>query len=394
MRLATVRLGQYELLLELASGGMGAVYVARQVGAGGFERLVAVKLLHPHLQAIHEYRDMLHDEAHLASVLRHPNVVPVIDVGEVDGGIFLVMEYVDSMSFAALVKRALDLGVRMPQRAVSRILIDSLTGLHAAHDAVDMHGRPLHVVHRDFSPQNIVVAVDGSSRLIDFGVAKARRRLTETQQGIVKGKYAYMSPEQAMGQPLDRRTDIFSGGILLWEALTGKRLFRAEDDTETLRLVLKGHIPRPSSVEPTVAPWLDTVVMRALARDRHARYQTAAEFAEALEAASTPAPARDVAALLHAYCGDRLNARKKKLHTILEGATERLAPARIPRVPPVGPRKATLTPHSSPPEVDTTGDEPTLTTSAAAHSHRRAIRLADESHSGPDLRQPLSRARA
>ncbi|MGH7298775.1 MAG: serine/threonine-protein kinase, partial [Polyangiaceae bacterium] len=191
-----LQLGNYEALLQLATGGMATVYVARQIGAAGFERLVVVKRVHPHLLSNREFYDMFRDEARVAAMLHHPNVVPVTDVVEADGELFLVMEYIDSVALSTLEKAAADLGQRLPPAAAVRVMIDALSGLHAAHEAHDMRGNRLEIVHRDVSPQNIVVGIDGSSRIIDFGVAKARHRLTETKSGSLKGKYGYMSPEQ------------------------------------------------------------------------------------------------------------------------------------------------------------------------------------------------------
>ena len=192
-----MHLGNYEPLLQLATGGMATVYVARQSGAAGFERLVVVKRVHPHLLANREFSDMFRDEARLAAMLHHPNVVAVTDVVESEGELFLVMEYVDSVALSTLLKTSVDKRERLPPPVVVRILVDALAGLHAAHEAIDMRGNRLEIIHRDVSPQNVIVGSDGSSRLIDFGVAKARHRLTETKSGSLKGKYGYMSPEQA-----------------------------------------------------------------------------------------------------------------------------------------------------------------------------------------------------
>ena len=323
-------LGNYEPLLQLATGGMATVYVARQFGAAGFERLVVVKRVHPHLLSNREFYDMFRDEARVAAMIHHPNVVPVTDVVEADGELFLVMEYVDSSALSTLLKATGDMGQRLPPAAAVRILVDTLSGLHAAHEAIDMRGNRLEIVHRDVSPQNVVVGGDGASRLIDFGVAKARHRLTETKSGSLKGKYGYMSPEQAKAQPVDRRADLFSAGIVLWEALTGARLFRGDNEFDTIRRIVESPVPAPSSIAPAVPKPLDAVVLKALARDREQRFRTAAEFVEALEAAYFPAPVRDVAAIVKAFCGDRLASRRATLQAMLEGRIEPLSQSRIP----------------------------------------------------------------
>jgi serine/threonine-protein kinase len=322
---APMRLGNYEPLLELASGGMATVFVARQVGAGGFERLVVVKRVHPHLLVNKDFYDMFKDEGRVAAMLHHPNVVPVIDVVESGGELFLVMEYVESTSLATLMATTSAMGQRLPPPIVARVMHDTLSGLHAAHETVDIRGNRLEIVHRDFSPQNIVVGIDGSSRLIDFGVAKARHRLTETRSGSLKGKLGYMAPEQASSGALDRRADLFSAGIVLWEALTGKRLFRGENEFETIHRIKEQLIDPPSVYAPAVSAQLDAVVLRSLARDRDDRFQTAAAFLEALETAQPPAATRDVASILKAYCGERLEARRGTLLAMLEGRMDPLS---------------------------------------------------------------------
>ena len=320
-----LRLGNYEPLLELASGGMATVYIARQVGAAGFERLVVIKRVHRHHLGNREFYRMFVDEARVASLVRHPNVVPVIDTVEQEGELFLVMEYVESSALSTLLKTAARERDRLPPTIAARILADTLAGLHAAHEAVDMRGVQLHIVHRDVSPQNVVVGVDGTSRLIDFGVAKAAHRLTETRSGSLKGKLAYMSPEQAMGQDVDRRVDIFAAGVALHEALTGRRLFQGENDLDTMRRITEMPVPDPSAIAPGIPLQLDAVVQRALRRDPNERFQTAAQFLDALEAAIVPAPAREVGAYMMAKCGDRLVERRARLQEIVEGSANPLS---------------------------------------------------------------------
>jgi len=312
-------LGGYEPLVELATGGMATVYAARRVGAGGFERLVVIKRVHQHLLSSTEFRDMFRDEARVAAQIHHPNVVPVIDVVEWRGELLLVMEYVDSSALATLLKVVRRARRQLPPSIVAKIIADTLAGLHAAHEAVDMRGQRLELVHRDVSPQNILVAADGSSRLIDFGVAKARHRITETRSGSLKGKYAYMSPEQAQGREIDRRADLFSVGAVLFEALTGDALFKGQNEFETMQRIMEAPVPNPSSCAPGIPAELDAVVHRALARDREDRYQTAAQMAEDLERVVRPASTREVATFLETWCGDRLARRRAALQAILEG---------------------------------------------------------------------------
>ena len=320
-----LRLGNYEPLLELASGGMATVFVARRLGAAGFEHICVIKRVHRYLLNNREFYDMFRDEARVASLVRHPNVVPVVDVVEEGGELFLVMDYIEGSALATLRKAANDAGKKLAPAIVSRVVCDALAGLHAAHEVVDVRGVKLDVVHRDVSPQNVLIGVDGSSRIIDFGVAKARNRLTETKSGSLKGKYSYMAPEQARGQEIDRRTDLFAMGVVLWEALTGDRLFRGENDLDTLRRIVEIPIPDPSSVEPDVPKAADAVVQKALARDPDERYATAAEFEDALARALPPAPYREVAAAVQDLCADRLRERREELREMLEGRVPPLA---------------------------------------------------------------------
>jgi serine/threonine protein kinase len=319
------RLGNYEPLLELASGGMATVYVARQVGAAGFERLVVIKRVHRHHLGNREFYRMFLDEARVASLVRHPNVVSVIDTVEEGGELFLVMEYVESCALSTLLKTVAHEQDRLPPAIACRIMADTLAGLHAAHEATDMRGQRLELVHRDVSPQNVIIGVDGGSRLIDFGVAKAAHRLTETRSGSLKGKLAYMSPEQAMGKEVDRRVDLFAAGVALHEALTGRRLFQGENDLDTMRRITEMPVRDPSSIAPGVPRSLDVVVQRALVRDPNGRFQTAAEFLEALEGAIQTAPLREVAAYMHSKCGDRIDERRIRLKEIVEGQVQPLS---------------------------------------------------------------------
>jgi serine/threonine-protein kinase len=324
------RLGNYELLLEIASGGTATVGIAVYRGAAGFERLVVIKRVHRQLTRDPEFTAMLTDEARLASSIRHLNVVPVIDVLRVDDEVILVMDYVDSVTLSQLGKEAAQEKRRLPAPVVSRILVDTLVGLHEAHEALDIRRQPLGIVHRDVSPQNILVGDDGVARVIDFGIAKARSRLARTAAGIIKGKCAYMAPEQVDGQTVDRRCDVFAAGIVLWEALTGARLFRGDDEFDEMRRVMKAPIPAPSTVVAELGPDVDALLSHALARPVDARFQTALAFARALEHAIPPAPARAVAEQVEALCGPELDYRHSRLAAILGDEIDKLSP-RSPR---------------------------------------------------------------
>ena len=277
------QVGRYEVLTKLAAGGMAEVYAARVQGTLGFSRLLALKLLYPNLVHEEQFLTMFLDEARLAARIHHPNVAATLDVGDSEGGIpYLVMEYIEGDHLGQILGRADALGERLPVPIAMRIVSDALNGLAAAHQLCDDRGAPLNLVHRDISPHNIMVGCDGVARLTDFGVAKAEDRLTQTRTGIVKGKLSYMAPESASSGHSDARSDLFSMGIVLWESLTGQRLFRGENAAQTLQLILHAPIPAPSSVDPALAP-LDALLARALDRDPDKRFQTADAFLTELE---------------------------------------------------------------------------------------------------------------
>jgi len=240
--------------------------------------------------------------------------------------VILVMDYVDSVALSQLLKTAQRTGQPVPLPIVSRIVRDALVGLHEAHEAVDIRRQPLGIVHRDVSPQNIIVGVDGSSRVIDFGIAKARSRIARTRAGIIKGKCGYMSPEQVDGQEVDRRCDVFAAGIVLWEAITGTRLFRGEDEFDEMRRVMTAPIPPPSSLVVACSPDVDALLGHALARRSDERFQTALAFARALEHAIPPAPPAAVSSFVEAVCAPELDYRYARLLAILGPELEKLSP--------------------------------------------------------------------
>ena len=276
----------YRLLGRIASGGMGAVYLGVHNDDADFSRLVAIKIIHSHLAENRIFVDMLYDEAQVASNIDHPNVVGIIDVGAFRGRNFVVMPYIEGGTLSELVRRQQR---HLPMALVTRVITEALHGLHAAHSLVDTQGQPLGLVHRDVSPGNIMIGIDGITRVIDFGVAKAASRITQTAPGTVKGKFAYMAPEQAMGEPVDCRADVFSAGVVLWTVLTGKRLFNGKNSAHTIRNLMSADIVPPSRVRPKVPAVLDRVCMRALHRVREKRYQSAAAMAEDLQRAALAA---------------------------------------------------------------------------------------------------------
>lgn len=331
-------LGSYQTLLKLASGGMGVVYVARHLAARGVERLVVVKRIHAHLLEDREVAAMLVDEARTSSQIRHPNVVPVDDAVESGSELMLVQPFIESVDLSALLKAAARAGEQLAPAVVSRVVGDLLAGLDGAHHAVDLRGEPLMLVHRDVSPHNVLVGSDGRGRVIDFGVARAARRLTVTQSGVLKGKVPYMAPEQLRRQPVDARADVYAAGVVLYEALAGRRPFDGDDEADTLLSVLMGDPEPVSRLAPGVPAAIDAVLERALARSPDSRYASAAELAEALASAIPPAPARDVAAVVERFAGEDLRARREQIKAALDAlerppAPEALAPG-SPRAAP------------------------------------------------------------
>lgn len=310
-------MGRYLMFDAIASGGMASVHFGRLLGAVGFSRTVAIKHLHSHYSGDPEFVSMFVDEARLASRIQHPNVAAPLDVVLEDSGeIFLVMEYIHGETLARLLGNARASKQTIPLSVSASIMNEALHGLHAAHEAVDEAGQPLGVVHRDFSPHNIMVGVDGGARVLDFGIAKAVSRCQSTRQGLLKGKLSYMAPEQMRGEPVDRRLDVFAAGIVLWEALTQRRLFKPDDAAAAFYLITAATIPPPSTVKPDLPPALDKIVMKALERDLDKRFQTALEFADALEEAIPLASHRKVGELVERLCSEGLGKRAEKVSNI------------------------------------------------------------------------------
>ncbi len=271
------RIARYDVLVPIASGGMAVVYLAHQRGAGGFGRDVAIKLVHLHLRDNPEWSAALLAEAKLAARIRHPNVVQTLDVGEDPDGDYLVMEYVEGATFASMIGHAFALPEKtLPLGVAVKVLADALAGLHAAHELTDEQGAPLGVVHRDFSPQNVLVGLDGIARLSDFGVAKAADRAGFTATGTIKGKFAFMSPEQVRARPLDRRSDVWSAGVVAWEMLAGRRMFeRGIDEASMLLRIASESPPSLEAANPRVPKELSAVVTHALRRDLDERTPSA-----------------------------------------------------------------------------------------------------------------------
>src|SRR3954469_4198961 len=275
-------LGSYQLVSQLAVGGMAEIYIARTRGLGGFEKLVALKLLHRNYSSDPDFVQMLVDEAKLAVQLTHANIVQTFDLGRVDDQYYIAMELIDGVDLYKLLRRASERPVDFPFEVAAFICAEVCAGLDYAHRKRDSKGRPLSIVHRDVSPQNVLVGFDGGVKLVDFGIAKAAMRSQQTAAGVIKGKYYYMSPEQAWGDKIDARTDIFSAGILLYEMLVGQMLYMEEDIEKLLDVVRKANIPPPSSQRMGVPRELEQVVMRALKKRADDRWPSAGELSTAL----------------------------------------------------------------------------------------------------------------
>jgi eukaryotic-like serine/threonine-protein kinase len=297
------RVGRYLLCDQIGSGGMATIHLARLLGPQGFSRTVAIKQLHPQFAQNPQFVAMLLDEARLAVRVRHVNVVSPLDIVATESELFIVMDYVNGESLANLLAAS---EVPPPPTFAAAILVQALLGLHAAHEATREQGDALGLVHRDVSPQNILVGQDGVARMVDFGIAKAVARTQTTDGGMVKGKLGYMAPEQIKLEPVDRRSDLFSAGVVLWEALTGDGLFVSDTLGGSIERILHGEIAPPSRFNPAVTPELDAVVLKALERNRDARFQDAMSMAAALQGATPLASALEVIDWVEKLAGPEL----------------------------------------------------------------------------------------
>jgi serine/threonine-protein kinase len=295
---------------------MATVHFGRLVGPAGFSRAVAIKRLHPQFARDPEFVAMFIDEARLAARISHPNVVPTLDVVAIDAELFLVMEYVRGASLSHLIRAARARGALIPPRIAAGIACGILQGLHAAHEARDEMGEGLEIVHRDVSPQNVMVDVDGVARVLDFGVAKAAGRAQTTRSGQLKGKLAYMAPEQLRGAGATRQSDVYGAAVVLWETFTATRLFKSDTDAAVYAKVLAGNVPPPSALAPDVPAAVDAVVLRGTAADPAGRYPSAREMACELEAAIACAPPREVGEWVTAHAAEELNERAARIAEI------------------------------------------------------------------------------
>lgn len=342
---------RYELVETIASGGMARVYLGRMRSAPDdpSPAPVAVKLLHPHLAQDPAAVALFLDEARVTTRIRHPNVVEVRDVDMVGEDLVIIMEYVEGIALSSMIRALRDTGASIPLPVVVRVVVDALRGLHAAHELADESGAPMRIVHRDVSPHNVLVGADGVAKVADFGVATSVGRLAQTRTGDgVRGKLQYLAPEQIQRKSPDRRVDVWAAGLVLWECITGKRLFDGGTEAETIADTLKAPIPPPSTLRPETTFELDEICLRALERAPERRWESAAAFADALERESgvTPATLEDVAALVFQLEGTALLERRRAFErgrTSQAPRALRPPPAMTPPAPDSSTRIAPLT---------------------------------------------------
>jgi serine/threonine-protein kinase len=320
---AVEMVGKYRIVLPLGQGGTADVYLAVADGPSGFTKLVVVKVLRKSLASDSEFRMMFVSEARLAARLHHPNIVQTNEVIEVDGAPVLVMEYLDGQPLSQVIVRGKQGGFTLPMQL--RVLADALAGLHAAHELADFDGTPLGVVHRDVSPHNLFVTVEGQAKVLDFGIAKLERSMVETEVGTVKGKLRYMAPEQVAGDKLDRRADVYAAGVILWEALTGERMWKGSSEGEIRARVLAGDLPLSETSRPDVPQVLARICRRALSRAPGDRHATARQLADELEAAMSElglaASQREIGAMVARLFEDIRGETKRTIETKLGRAS-------------------------------------------------------------------------
>jgi len=307
--------GRYQLLRKIATGGMAQLYLATMSGEANFQKLCVVKKILPHLAEQSHFVDMFLDEARIAATLDHPNIVHIFDLGKVGSSYFIAMEYIAGEDLSHLQKRAVREGHELHIELCCRLVADLCAGLHYAHEQKGLDGTPLNIVHRDVSPQNVLITYSGQVKIVDFGIAKAANKASHTRTGTIMGKSAYMSPEQCLGEPLDRRSDVFAVGILLFELLTGRRLFKRETELLTLRAITEEPIPDINEYRHSLPANLVEIVNRALRQDREERFATVLEMREALErfiaGFGVPATSMELASLLEDLFPDHVERQSR-----------------------------------------------------------------------------------
>jgi eukaryotic-like serine/threonine-protein kinase len=314
------RFGKYDLLALLATGGMAEIWLARVSGMAGFEKLIVIKRLLDQLARDPEYVEMFLDEARINARLSHSNVVTVLELGQVEGKYFMAMEYVPGLSVQLVGKYATQRLGTVPQEVACGVVAQACAGRNYAHARTLPDGTPLNIVHRDVSPQNLIVTFEGLVKVVDFGIARAAGRHTVTRTGFVKGKSAYMSPEQCLGQPLDRRSDVFALGIILFELATSRRLFKRTGSYQTLQAIAVAEVPPPRELNPKIDRAVEAVILRALSRRKEERFQSAEEMQEALEYAMHKAQLRGARSDLEKFMEKTFTAEIEEQRRLLNRA--------------------------------------------------------------------------
>jgi eukaryotic-like serine/threonine-protein kinase len=319
------RIGRYDIVGHLATGGMAEVLLGKLLGPSGFERTVVIKRILPHLAREQRFVEMFLAEARTVALIRHANVVQVHELGQDGDDLFLVMEYLDGETASSLIRRLRFLNEPLPTALAAHIVAEACAGLHSAHELTNEDGVAQHVVHRDVSPQNVMVLYDGQVKVLDFGIAKAADTNIKTEAGQIKGKWAYMSPEQCLGEPLDRRSDVFSLGILLFELTTERRLFARDGELRTMRAICDEPVVRPSSVMASYPKELEHICLRALSRHARDRYSSALELRRDLLEVSRrlwpdPTPEATLATMMWRSFGDRIQEKREMLRRIRSGS--------------------------------------------------------------------------
>lgn len=327
-------IGGHRVVGELGRGAMASIYLVESPAGGDGPLLRALKLIHPHLADQPEFLDLFMSEARIAARVRHANVVSVHEIGTFGGRPFLSMDYVRGETFFSVLERTWNEGQPLSLAVAAEVVRQAALGLHAAHELVDQHGAPLHVIHRDVGPHNLLVGYDGLVRVTDFGVAKALDRAVGTQPGVFRGTLPFLSPEQVKGEPLDRRSDIFSLGVVLYEATVGQRLFKHKTMAGTMARILELEVPPPRGLRRDYPPELELIVMRALERDRNARPKTALELAAQLSSFLDRETTEKGSILVRSFMAETFSDRlAEKLGAERSGAGPLSAPAALPARP-------------------------------------------------------------
>jgi len=349
-------MGRYQLLAKLATGGMAEIYLARQTGIKGFERLVAVKKLFPHLAVEEKFLEMFFDEARIAATLNHPNIVQIYDLGQEEESYFIAMEYLEGESLGYMLRECHKSKTPIPATLAAGIVSQVCDGLDYAHKLTDDLGKPLSIVHRDVSPQNIIVLFSGGVKLVDFGIAKAASKTHKTSIGMFKGKLAYMSPEQCLGKPVDNRSDIFSLGTVFWELLTQRRLFKGDNKLTVMESIVSGEVPPLRKHKPDLSVELESITLQALHKDPNKRFRNAKEMGAAIQGylrrIGAAAGVQEIAGFVKVVFAERAQKKRKLLEAIRSGDATRVTQVTLDVLKPV-------TGDTSPSQPGTPDDEDT-----------------------------------